>query len=111
MDRISGRIGDEVQMKPRQSQNATAANQPRSSLWINRRQPNKVSCLIPGCRSPPDIRRINAAIINRKTIIILIPGQAGVADSLFRLSRYHPQSNGFHAPDNLADCKLTHQPP
>jgi hypothetical protein len=68
MDRISGRIGDEVQMKPRQSQNATAANKPRASLWVNRRKPSKSSRLIPGLRSLPRIRRIDAAIINRKRL-------------------------------------------
>jgi hypothetical protein len=95
MDRIPGRIGYEVKMKPGQRHGALAATRGRSTLWIKCRQTDETAGLIAARDACPRTGHADPAVINHTTTIIPNPRQPGEAGAPSLLFRYYPHQGVF----------------
>src|SRR5713101_4379120 len=77
MDRIAGRIGNQVKMKPRQRHPSLTSSSARSTLWINRRNAGTT----PAFSLP--------------MILIPIPDRSGDTAPASLFSRFYPRSTGI----------------
>jgi hypothetical protein len=95
MDRIPGRIGNQVKMKPGQRHGVLTASWTRSTLGMKWRQAGETPGLIAARDTCPRTGHNDQAVINRTTTIIPIPGQPGEAGAPSLLFRYYPHQRVF----------------
>ena len=92
VDRIPGRIGNQMKMKPVQRHKSLAPSGACSTLWTDRRQAGANHGIFPARDSCPRCGHLDSAVINRISTFIPVPSRSGEAGPYFLFSQFYPCS-------------------